>query len=77
MPIELLVHTADPGAERRSADRRAADRRIRPREAGERRGVERRRRWQSAPQVVKAPPRSRRAGRCRVSPGASAATATP
>ena len=56
MPIELLVHTADPGAERRNADRRAADRRTSPRDAGERRGIERRHRWQSAPQVVKAPP---------------------
>jgi exopolysaccharide biosynthesis polyprenyl glycosylphosphotransferase len=55
MPIDLLVHTEDPTAERREADRRAADRRAAPREGAERRGTERRRRWSSAPRAVKAP----------------------
>ncbi len=32
MPIELLVHTGDPAAERRTADRRASDRRLGPRQ---------------------------------------------
>ncbi len=56
MPIELLVHTNDPSAERRAADRRASDRRIAPRQAGEdRRADERRSRWSSAPRTIKAP----------------------
>ena len=56
MPIDLLVHSTDPTAERRSADRRAADRRTEQRQASERRASERRRRWSSAPPAVKAPP---------------------
>ncbi len=55
MPIELLVHTADPGAERAARTAAPPTGAVRPREAAERRGIERRRRWQSAPQVVKAP----------------------
>ena len=55
MPIELVVHTADPTVERRSADRRASDRRAGLRDGSERRALERRRRWSSAPPVVKAP----------------------
>src|SRR5918994_5984541 len=55
MPIELLVHTNDPSAERRAADRRASDRRTAARGSGERRSDERRSLWSSAPRTIKAP----------------------
>jgi len=55
MALDLLVHTDDPGRERRSADRRRADRRIAERPDSERRGGERRFRWHAAPPEVRAP----------------------